>query len=716
MRKAAGAGLVLAILLNGLGLPAHAIVETAVRKAAAFSATRDRTRSVNSRAALPNNSRPQQQPQPAAAPLVATKIAFASDRDGNFEIYTMDADGGGLARLTENNSEDFSPAWSPNGTQLAFVSNRDGNNEIYLMNADGTGQKRLTNNDADDLSPAWSPDGTRLAFSSRRDGNDEIYTMNANGTGLLNLTNNAGDDTQPSFSPDGSMIAFASNREVSQYEIYRMDDDGGGVVQLTSNEADDSNPNWSPGTITFQSDRDGDEDIYAMKASDGSSQTQLTNNAAAFDVEPFSSADGGRVAFASTRNDNFEIYMANADGTAPVRLTNNPANDIQPALQSQGVIPGPAASTLRFSAANYSVGEGGVTVTITVTRTGSSVGVATVEYATRNGTATDKGDYSPAFGTLRFNPGQTSRSFTVSIIDDAFIEPDEAVNLTLRNPTGASLGSQATAVLTILDNDSTILSTNPNPIDDAAFFIRQQYLDFLGREPEPAGLQFYLNILNGCAPFGLECVKYTRGAIAASFFRSPEFQRKGSYIIYLYMVSLGQRPATVAELSDPTKIERPHYAEFIADLQSISDPNDDPVIGEAKKVAFTEAWLQRPEIQQRFANLSNAQFVQKLVDTAGITFPSAYHNGLVSALNSGSLTRAQVLRMVAESSEVNAKFNKQAFVTMAYFALLHRDPDLPGYIFHNSRFQLAIHPDILENIIVRGFIESPEYRGRFGPP
>ena len=253
----------------------------------------------------------------------------------------------------------------------------------------------------------------------------------------------------------------------------------------------------------------------------------------------------------------------------------------------------------------------------------------------------------------------------------------------------------------------------PITIADYDFFIQQQYVDFLRRFPEPDGLQFYLNILNGCHSSDVECIKYTRGALAANFFRSPEFQRKGSYVMFLYMVSLGQRPSTDAELADPSKntFERPTYTEFMADLQSISDPNDQGT--EAKKVALTNAWMQRPEIQARFANLSNAAFVQKLVDTAGVTISN--QSALVADLNAvpARKTRAQVLRAIAESFEVNAKFYKQAFVTMQYFGFLRRNPDLPGYVFQNNRFKLTADQAFLENTMVRGFIESPEYRNRF---
>lgn len=273
----------------------------------------------------------------------------------------------------------------------------------------------------------------------------------------------------------------------------------------------------------------------------------------------------------------------------------------------------------------------------------------------------------------------------------------------------------------------------PNPIDCADFFIRQQYRDFLGREPEPEGLQFYLDILNGCQPTDIECIMYTRGALSANFFRSPEFQRKGSFVMYLYMVSIGQRPVTPAELlikNDPLLNDRPHYAEFMADLQSISTPNDDPALTETKKAALADAWMQRAEIQALYPaapTMTNAQFVQRLLDTAGVTISN--QSQLVTDLNNQTKTRAQVLRIIAESPEVNAKFYKQAFVTMEYFGYLRRDPEdchnsanwtgndpnQCGFIFHNNRFNLGFDPAEVENVIVRGFIESPEYRHRFGP-
>jgi len=186
------------------------------------------------------------------------------------------------------------------------------------------------------------------------------------------------------------------------------------------------------------------------------------------------------------------------------------------------------------------------------------------------------------------------------------------------------------------------------------------------------------------------------------------------------MVSLGQRPATVDELNNPAKIDRPHYAEFMADLGTISTPNDDAALTNQKKDELSVAWLQRTEVNAIYGGLSNAAFVQKLVDTAGVNLSN--QTQLLNDLNGGQKTRAQVLRAVAESPEVDAKFYKQAFVTMEYFGYLRRDPEVCvgnpnpsqcGYIFHNERFNLTADKDFLENTIVRGFIESPEYINRF---
>ena len=136
------------------------------------------------------------------------KIAFVSRRDGNSEIYVINADGSGQENLTQHPARDSHPSWSRDGRKLAFVSRRDGNSEIYVMNADGSAQENLTRQPANDSHPSWSPDGRKLAFVSRRDGNSDIYVMNADGSGLRNVTRAPSNDLDPAWSPDGRAIAF----------------------------------------------------------------------------------------------------------------------------------------------------------------------------------------------------------------------------------------------------------------------------------------------------------------------------------------------------------------------------------------------------------------------------------------------------------------------------------------------------------------------------
>jgi len=134
-------------------------------------------------------------------------------------------------------------AQTPKQAQIAFVSNRDGNNEIYVMDADVKNQRNLTNNPADDWRAAWSPDGRRIAFGSNRDGNGEIYVMDADGNHPRRLTKNAVGDVALDWSPDGQRIAFTSFRD-GNWEIYVMDADGKNQRRLTNNPADDYSPDW----------------------------------------------------------------------------------------------------------------------------------------------------------------------------------------------------------------------------------------------------------------------------------------------------------------------------------------------------------------------------------------------------------------------------------------------------------------------------------------
>ena len=240
----------------------------------------------------------------SASAAVPTRYPTATPRQHQSEAIA----------ITHNSADDLSPAWSPDGRWIAFESDRDGDPEIYVMNADGSDIVQLTNNNKWNQGPAWSPDGRRIAFSSY----GSIYVMNADGSDVVQLTSYRGIDVDPAWSPDGRRIAFTSDRD-GDYGIYVMNADGSGVIRFTNNYFD-GHPAWSPDgrPIAFESNRDGDWEIYVMNA-DGSNVVQITNNGGG---HPAWSPDGRRIAFHSNRDGVTHIYVMNADGSNVVQLTN----------------------------------------------------------------------------------------------------------------------------------------------------------------------------------------------------------------------------------------------------------------------------------------------------------------------------------------------------------------------------------------------------------
>jgi Tol biopolymer transport system component len=223
------------------------------------------------------------------------KILFARlEMSGNHDIYVMNVDGTNVINLTNNLAFDYYPSWSPDGTKIAFVSMRDNNFEsvsnnleIYTMNADGSQVRRLTFNNVEDNYPSWSPNGKKIIYSSKvglcpgcSSGNAvpfDLFTMNADGRSQVRLLTTPNNEYLPQWSAK-NRIAFTTDRD-SNIEIYAMNSDTTGLLRLTNNGAVDNDPFWSPdgNRLTFVTDRDGNSEVYVMSA-DGSSQVRLTNN------------------------------------------------------------------------------------------------------------------------------------------------------------------------------------------------------------------------------------------------------------------------------------------------------------------------------------------------------------------------------------------------------------------------------------------------------
>jgi len=263
-------------------------------------------------------------------------IAFTSNRDGDYDIFTMFADGTNQQNLINSYGDDFDADWSPDCSKIVFRTNRDNPsyNEIYVMNRDGSGQtnisNRLTYNDA---FPVWSPLGDKIAFASIRDGTDwDIMVMDIDGQSQNPLTSHSAHDYGPNWSPSGEQLAFHSYRD-GNYNIYVIDADGmGTTMRLTTHAAHDYHPAWSPdGTlIAFSSGRDGNYEIYLMNAN-GSNQHRITNNSAP-EWKPRWSPDpyNPKSLFHSDRSGDYEIWIMDIDGSNLENLSNDLSYDAYP--------------------------------------------------------------------------------------------------------------------------------------------------------------------------------------------------------------------------------------------------------------------------------------------------------------------------------------------------------------------------------------------------
>ena len=427
-------------------------------------------------------------------------------------------------------------------------------------------------------------------------------------------------------------------------------------------------------------------------------------------------------------------------GTHPITaeyagdINNLPMNA---ALSGGQVVNSPTGGVIQFTTAGYFVGEAGGSLAITVNRTGNTTAAATVDYITDDGSlpsvyvpcstiggmARERCDFTRAAGTLNFVPGQASKTFTVLVTDDTYIEGAETLQLILSNPgIESQLGPQTTATLTI--NDDDIVSSG-NPVDNAGAFVAQLYHDFLNRTPDSAGLIFWTNQITSCGS-DQSCISQRRVNVAAAFFLSIEFQQTGYLVERLYKTAYGSSTgsSTLGGVhSLPVPVVR--FAEFLPDTQKIGQG---VLVGQAgwetalenNKVAFLDEFVLRSRFTTGYpAGMNAATFVDTLNTNAGSPLSTTERNQLVSDLNGSHKTPAQALRTIAEHPALVAAESNRAFVLMQYFGFVRRNPnDLPdadytGYDFWLTKLN-QFNGNFVNADMVKGFITSDEYRQRFG--
>jgi hypothetical protein len=502
-------------------------------------------------------------------------------------------------------------------------------------------------------------------------------------------------------------------------------------------------------------------------------------------------------------------------------------------------------TTVQFSSASYNVGEGGVSATITVTRSGNTASASSVDFAASDASATQNQDYVVTSGTLNFAAGETSKTFLILIVDDAVVEGSEILNLKLSNAIGGALAMPGTATLSITDNDSAgstspiakrfgalldggqetpannstakgtgyvllngdetsalaglqfqnlgsaeisahihngasgvagpILFTlappivNPivnmsispnaqqvadlkaglhyfnvhstnfpngeirgqlrwNPTLEENFFVRQQYLDFLSRDGDPGGFNFWVGTVSCQAD--AQCWHDRTIITSNAFFFEPEFQQTAGYVFRAYRAAFGNnQPFPNPDGSNATEANKLiDYSAFVADRAR--------VVGGANlaaaQLAFANQFVARPQFTSRYgAGLNTAAlFVDAIlanIQAADNVDLTAQRQILIDQYNNaggGNAGRGQVLYRLADDNAqnpfnnqgfINAEYNRQFALTL-YFGYLRRNPDIGGFLFWQSQINSAPLRNVdKQNALVCSFLTAAEYQFRFGP-
>ncbi|HEY8186599.1 MAG TPA: Calx-beta domain-containing protein [Pyrinomonadaceae bacterium] len=586
---------------------------------------------------------------------------------------------------------------------------------------------------------AGSPPISTIAISPEDDNyrviglqNGQVWATSTGSSNLVNLTSSfffPGNPASVSNNFIGRAAFDPNNKSVAYITLSYFAPAGQGIWKITNLDAATGatpvTPNWTAAAFGIPS-----VPINAFVVDPINSNHLYAGT----DIGVYNSTDGGAT---------WNPYGTGLPRSAVFDLAiQSPSRILRAATHGRGIweisIPSAAGpNTVQFNSAGDSVSETlnqTTKIDLTVTRAGNTANAATIDYASANGTASDRSDYLAALGTLHFAAGEASKTISVFIVDDRFGEDPETFSVNLFNPVGCTLGSPAAFTVTINSNEAV---DGPNPVKDATFdsdfFVRQHYVDFLNREPDAAGLAFWKNQIDECEtrpPAERQpCREIRRINVSAAFFLSIEFQQTGYLVERLYKVAYGTATGT-STLGVTHQIAVPivRLNEFLPDTQQIGkgvvigQPGANEVL-ENNKQAMIAEFVQRSRFTTAFPlSMTASVFVDRLNTNAGGVLSQAQRDQLVSDLTFGAKTRAEVLRAVAEDSDLFAAETNSAFVLVQYFGYLRRNPndapeaglDYTGFDFWLGKLN-QFNGNFVNAEMVKAFIVSGEYQQRFGP-
>lgn len=335
-----------------------------------------------------------------------------------------------------------------------------------------------------------------------------------------------------------------------------------------------------------------------------------------------------------------------------------------------------------------------------------------------------------ASGVLNFAAGETSKTFPVLIIDNAFVDGARTVNLTLSIPSGASLSTQSSAVITINDNDAAL---GPNPLDTPRSFVQSDYYDFFGRYPDQGGWDFWTNQIASCGS-DAQCIDVHRINVSAAFFLSIEFQQTGYLVERMYKTAYGDATGN-STIGGAHQLAVPivRFDEFLKDTQRIGrgvvvlQPGWEQQL-ETNKQVYAGEFVQTARFASAYPTpMTPTQFVQTLFQNAGLATTDADSAAAVAEFSGAANTadmaaRGRAVRRMAENATLQANETNRAFVLSEYFGYLRRNPDdapeptldYSGYDFWLTKLT-QFNGNYINAEMVKAFISSTEYRQRFGP-